>query len=187
MHQPIHKRPWVRRLALLLLILLLGYSAYRVVRPDPKLKKAEMASAAAKDWTQEHRREKGAEMRTAMEQLSTAQRNQLAAERRKRFEDEMKRYAQMSQVEKTRYLDEQIDRQEKMRQQIAQQNPNGSRGPTGGPGTFGSGGQPGMSQEEREKRRKERLDQTTPESRAAMDIYRKDMENRRRQRGLAVR
>jgi predicted RNA-binding protein with RPS1 domain len=44
-----------------------------------------------------------------------------------------------------------------------------------------------MSPEQREQRRKERLDQTTPEFRALMDQFRKDMNQRRQQRGLAMR
>jgi hypothetical protein len=117
-----------------------------------------------------------------MQQLSPAQREALAAEGRKRFEAELKRYSQMSAADKNRYLDERIDQMEKMRQQFGQR-------PPGGQGTFGTngpapGGGQNLSPEEREKRRKERLNQTTPEFRALMDNFRKDMANRRQQRGL---
>jgi hypothetical protein len=186
MNQPIYKRRWVRRLSLLLLLLLIGFGTYRAVRTNPNLKKvrqlqSEMSSAQAKDWTPDQRREKGREMRTAMQQLSPAQREALAAEGRKRFEDQFKRYSQMSAADKNRYLDERIDQMEKMRQQFAQR-------PPGGQGTFGTNGQgPGgqnLSAEDREKRRKDRLNQTTPEFRALMDNFRKDMAARRQQRGL---
>jgi hypothetical protein len=195
------RRRWYR-LAALLFLLLIGYGSYRLIRPDPNLKKVkqlrEEFSTQAKDWTPEQRAEKGKQMRSAMEQLTPAQREGLAAEGRKRFEDQLKHYAAMNPSEKVRYLDEQINRFEQMRQQFAQQNgaprPGGGGGPpgpfSGGPNGSGGAGGPGgkqMSAEEREKRRKERLDQTTPEFRALMDQYRKDMNNRRQQRGLATR
>jgi hypothetical protein len=196
MNQPIYERRWVRRTSLLLLLLLISYGTYRAVRTDPKLKKVRelqsaLSSAQAKNWTPEQRREKGQEMRTAMQQLSPAQREELSAEGRKRFEAELKRYSQMSPAEKNRYLDDRIDQSEKMRQQFAQRNPNGAGPrPPGGQGTFGAGGPgPGgqnLSPEEREKRRKERLNQTSPEFRALMDNFRKDMANRRQQRGLKM-
>lgn len=193
MNQPIHERRWVRRLSLLLLLLLISYGTYRAVRTDPNLKKvrqlqSQFSSAQAKEWTPEQRREKGQEMRTAMQQLSPAQREELAAEGRKRLEEEMRRYSQLTPAEKNRYLDERIDRMERMRQQMAQRNPNGAgQQPPGGQGAIGTGGPGGgrnLSPEEREKRRKERLNQTTPEFRALMDNYRKDISNRRQQRGL---
>jgi exonuclease VII large subunit len=197
MHQPIYKGRWVRRSAFLLLLLLIGYGTYRAVRPNPNMKKirqlqSEFSSAQAKDWTPEQRREKFQEMRTAMQKLTPTQRDELSAEQMKREESRLKEYAQMSPVEKAKHLDAQIDRMEKMRQQFAGRNPNGGgQRPQGAPpggfgtGSPGSGGtRPNLSPEEREKRRKERLDKTTPELRALRDLYRKDMEARRKQRGL---
>jgi hypothetical protein len=188
--QPLYKRRWVRRTGLLVLLLFLMFGLYQAIRPDPNLKKIkqlrqEFTSAEAKNWTPEQRQEKGKQMREAMAKLSTSQRDELAAERQKRFEDDLKRYAAMSPAEKVRHLDDIIDRSEKMRKEFAQRNPNGQRPPGAGPGTFAVGG-PGqsLSPEEREKRRKERLNRTTPEFRALMDQFRRDMENRRRQRGL---
>jgi hypothetical protein len=72
---------------------------------------------------------------------------------------------------------------EQMRQQMAQRN----QGQPNGSGTFGAGpngNRPPMSDEDRDRRRKERLDQTTPEFRALMDQFRKDMAARRAQRGM---
>ncbi|HKA06561.1 MAG TPA: hypothetical protein VKD71_04835 [Gemmataceae bacterium] len=179
--RPFHKRRWVR-LTSVLLMLVAAYGLYRAIRPDPNLKKVKQLReefANAKDWTPEQRREKGREMRDAMQKLSPSQRDALAAEGMKRMQAEMQRYAKMSPAEKTRYLDEQITRQEKMRQQFAQQNP--GAGPR--PGTFGNGPR-GGSAEDREKRRKEMLDKTTPEFRTMRDQYRKDMAARRQQWGL---
>src|SRR5205085_12338428 len=97
---------------------------------------------------------------------------------------DLKRYSQMSAAEKTRYLDERIDQMEKMRQQFAQRNPNAAgQTPTGGAGQGPRNGA-NLSAEERDKRRKERLNDTTPEFRALMDNFRKDMASRRQQRGM---
>jgi hypothetical protein len=173
-----------------LLLLLLGYLSYRAVRPDPNLKKVQQLrsdfAAHGKEWSPDDRQAKGKQMRDAMAKLSPGQRDAMAAEGRKRFQQELERYSKMSRQDKNHYLDDRINQMEKMRQQMAQRN----QGGTGGPGTFGAGpGGPGgrgqgMSAEQREQRRKERLDQTTPEFRALMDQFRKDMNARRQQRGL---
>jgi len=173
----------------MLLLMLLGYGSYRAVRPDPNMKRVKQLredfAAHGKEWSPDERQAKGKQMRDAMAKLSPGQRDALAADGRKRFQQELERYHRMSPAEKNHYLDERIDQMEKMRQQIAQRNA------SGGPGTFGAGpggpgGRgPGGSAEQREQRRKERLDQTTPEFRALMDQFRKDMNARRQQRGFA--
>src|SRR5919197_2210134 len=110
--EPFHKRPWVRRTGLTVLVLLLAFGLYRAIRPDPNVKKGkqlrEEFAAQGKNWTPEQRQEKGREMRTAMAKLSTSQREALAAEGRQRFEEQLRRYAQMTPAEKTRHPDEQI-------------------------------------------------------------------------------
>ena len=182
--EPLYKRPWVRRTGLTVLVLLLAFGLYRAIRPDPNVKKVkqlrEEFAAQGKNWTPEQRQEKGREMRTAMAKLSPTQREALAAEGRQRFEEQLRRYAQMTPAEKVRHLDEQIKRGEQMRQQFAAQRPQGA-----GANAFGAGPRgPSQSAEERERRRKERLNNTTPEFRALMDQYRKDMTARRQQLGL---
>src|ERR687887_1778159 len=88
--EPFHKRPWVRRTGLAVLVLLLAFGLYRVIRPDPNLKKVkqlrEEFAAQGKNWTPDQRQEKGQEMRAAMSKLSTGQREALMADGRKRFE-----------------------------------------------------------------------------------------------------
>jgi hypothetical protein len=184
--EPFYKRRWVRRTAVTLLVLLVAFGLYRAVRPDPNLRKVQQLrqefAARGKNWTPEQRQEKGREMRTAMSQLSPTQREALAAEGRQRFEEQLRRYAQMSPAEKVRHLDEQIRRGEQMRQQFAAQRPQGA-----GQIAFGVGPRgPSQSPEERERRRKERLNNTTPEFRALMDQYRKDLAARRQQLGLPL-
>jgi hypothetical protein len=176
--EPLYKRRWVRRGAVLLLLLFLMFGLYRAIRPDPNLRKIKQLReefAKTKALTPDQRRE----MRDAMAKLSATQREALAAEGRQRFEDQLRRYSQMTPADKVRHLDDQIKRGEQMRQQFAQ------RPQT--PGGFGDGPRgPSQSPEERERRRRERLNQTTPEFRALMDQYRKDMAARRQQLGLPV-
>jgi hypothetical protein len=176
--EPLYKRRWVRRTALFLLLLFLMFGLYRAIRPDPNLKKVKQLReqfAQNKTLTPDQRRE----MRDAMTKLSTGQREALAAEGRQRFEEQLRRYSHMTPAEKARHLDEQIKRGEQMRQQFAQRPPT-----LGGNGSAAGPRGPSQSPEEREKRRKERLNQTTPEFRALMDQYRKDMAARRQQLGL---
>ncbi len=109
-----------------------------------------------------------------MRSIPQRDRERMMADGRKRFEQDMIRYTKLSKDEKQKYLDERIDRSQRFRPQGGAPNPNFGGGPRNN----------NMSPEERDRRRKERLDQTSPEFRAAMDQFRKDMENRRRQRGI---
>src|SRR5262249_34095139 len=71
-------------------------------------------------------------LRAETEKLTPAQREQLAADGRRRMQEEMARYFAMTQAEKTRFLDQRIDQAEERRRRM--QN-NG--GPGGGPGFGG--------------------------------------------------
>jgi hypothetical protein len=55
---------------------------------------------------------------------------------------------------------------------------------TGSQRADGPAGNAGRNPDERERRRKEMLDSTTPEERAQVDQFRKDMQARRAQRGM---
>jgi hypothetical protein len=141
-------------------------------RPNPNVRKVRailsaMTPEKMRDLPPGNRAAKGQELRDAVGKLTPEQRRDLFADGRKRFEESMKKYAKMSKEEKTRHLDEQINRTEQARQR----NPGGSN--PGGPRRGST-----------ESDRKRRLDQSTPESRAAMDQFRKDMVSRRQQRGL---
>jgi cell division protein FtsB len=213
--RPRRRRRWLT-LLLLLLIGFGGYGGYRLIRTDPAVKKVrdlrkELADA---NLSPDQRRDKFRQLREAMDKLPPQKREQMqremAEEGRKRFEEQMKRYAKMSPDEKTRYLDQQIDRMEQFRQRRQQQNQNGSGPGTGAGGVFtsgpagggqrgpggqaqgGAGGGQGFgngqqsSAEDRERRRKQMLDQTTPEFRAMRDQYFKDLRQRQQQRGFTT-
>lgn len=139
------------------------------------VKKARALQIARSDPTlsSEDRREKSEQLREVMSSMTPDQRASVMAEGRKRFEERIINYTKLSNSEKTKLLDEQIGRMQQMRRDA----PNAGSNP-------GSRSVPSRSAEDREKRRRERLDQTTPEFRAAMDQYRRDMAARRQQRGL---
>jgi hypothetical protein len=157
-----------------IVMLLLVIGLLLRLRSELKLRHVRELQQALRQAPPEERATKFQELRDSMRSLPQRERDRMMADGRKRFEDEIIRYTKLSQAEKRKYLDDRIDRSERFRQ-------------NGGPGRpdFGGGRRNGgLSQEERDRRRKQRLDQTTPEFRSAMDQFRRDMENRRRQRGL---
>jgi hypothetical protein len=146
----------------------------------------ELTGPNSRNMDPQERRQKWEQFRHEQEQLSPAERKELWADVRQKRQEEMKRYFARSPVEKTAYLDAQINRMEQMRKQreVAQK-AQGGVGGTGSPNVSGAAPSgPPRSQEERERMRKERLDDSTPEERAMRDQYFKDLQTRRAQRGL---
>ena len=165
---------------LLIVLLIAGWFIFRAVRVDASMQKVKSLQQAIAAAAPQERAEKMKEFREAVEQLSPEQRRALFEEGRKKREAEMERYFTLSKEEKKKYLDRDIDRMEQFRKQMQSGNNTAlaSRGPPQGAGRANS------SPEDRERRRKQMLDNTTPEQRAHRDQFRKDMEDRRRQRGL---
>src|SRR5687767_14349563 len=135
-----HWKRWLSLLSLLLLVLLAW-----LLWPDRRLAQAkalqrELSGPASRSLTPEQRREKWQQYRKLTEKMTAAQKDALAAESRKRQNQEMARYFAMSQADKTRYLDERIKGMEKMRQQMQEKmKKDGGKG--GGSGATGPGGQ----------------------------------------------
>lgn len=172
-----------RRMAILALLLLLLWLLW----PDSNLARVEKlrAELANQELTREERDQKSRELRAAMSKLSPTQRASLSNRGQQRIQEQLTRYSQMKPAEKTAYLDEQINREQQMLQQM-QQKGGASKGGSGAGGLSGGGfsAKGPRSDEDREKSRQRRLDSTSPEFRAQMDQYRKDMAARRQQRGL---
>lgn len=171
------KRRWW--LLLLLLLLLIGWAIW----PNGRLAKAkelqsQLFSDASQALSPEERREKFGQLRELTGQLSESQRRDLQQNMMMQRQADLERYVRLSPAEKKERLDRDINRQEQSRQRM-QQNPRRS------PSTTGSAGQVRSSTpEDRERRRQQRLDRTTPEYRELTDQYRRDLESRRRERGL---
>ncbi|MBX9628427.1 MAG: hypothetical protein K2X82_31815 [Gemmataceae bacterium] len=191
--------PRRRWLVVLALLLAAGLTA-GALRRDPHLARVkalqkELFTPEAKNLPAADRKAKFEELRTEMKQLTDDQKWDLAAPMREKQKAEMDRYFALSPNEKTAYLDRRLDREEQFRKEIAKKGGPGGRPPGGGGGGGGFGGPPGggagngsgkaaPSPEQADQRRRQMLDRTTPEERAQRDAFRKDMDARRRQRGL---
>ena len=193
---PRRRRRWLIALALLLV----GAGTYLAARPTGDIDKVKQLQKElfARGLPPEQRKAKGQELRQEMKQLSSEQRSQLFAEGQKRTKQKLEAYFALPVKDRVRHLDEDINRAEQRRKEMAAR-PGGAAGNRpGGPGPFGAGPpwRPGSSRgprsaEETEKRRKQMLARTTPEQRAMMDQvrelmdkYRADLNKRRQQRGL---
>ena len=145
--------------------------------------------------TPEQRREQFQQFRQAIEQLSPEERRQMWQNReggggfRERMDQQMNAYFALSPPDRVAFLDRQIDEREKRRKEFAQMRGDGQRG-DGQRGGWGRGGGDRDGRGwggggNRDDRRRRRLDGTTPKQRAQWTAYRKAMEARRRERGLA--
>ena len=141
----------------------------------------ELFNPQAKNMAPEERKQKWQALRQATDNLSAEQKQTLSREREQRFQQELERYAKMSKKEQAAYLDKQIDGMDKARKNFANAANNG-KGKGGGP-SFGKKGQ-STSAADRDRARRQRLDNSTPEFRALMDRYRKDLQARMNARGV---
>ena len=190
-------RRWRRWIGALLLMLLIGGLVW-AVRPAPRFSRVQELQkelAESKDLSPDERKAKFAQLRDEMKHLTDDQKWQLSAPMREKQKAEMDRYFALAPKEKIKYLDERIDKSEKMRKEWEKKGAMGKAGGplasgfVGGPGGGGAGGThpKQRSSEEMEKRRKEMLDRSSPKDRAQMDRFRKEMNDRRKQRGLPVK
>jgi hypothetical protein len=210
------RRKWRRWVGLLLLLLLIGGAAWAARPNPHLARAKELQtvlfSPEAKNLSPEERKAKFEQYRAAVKQLNDDQKWELSAPMREKQKAEMDRYFAMTPQEKVKHLDALIDRAEKARKEWEQRQKAGKagggpgKGPGGGPGGPGGGfgfGPPGggggggggkaggpggrpRTPDEIESRKKKALDRTTPEERAQRDQFRRDLENRRKQRGLPV-
>jgi hypothetical protein len=172
-----HKRlSWSSLFSFLLMVLWWLWPDRRL--EEVKALRAELFSDQSKKLPAEERKGKIEALRKANERLSPAQKQQLAKEGQQRFQHQLERYGKMTKKEQVAYLDDQIDRMKKA--------PPKSAGGQGGPGGVNfAANKKSMSNTDREHLRKQRLDATTPEFRALMSQYRKDLQARMTARGVA--
>lgn len=190
------RRRWKWLLLLpLLLVLFFGWRAIASSRSLAKVKALQEQMATA---TPEQRPQLFQDMRAAMANLTSAQRDLLAQEGQKRQEAELDRYLAMNRNEQKQYLDERINRMQKMRANSNakgnQKGGNGGQGqgmPAGAMAAGGFGGGKGFggkskSPDDIESRKKKGLDRTSVDLRAKNDRFRKDMEARMKERGIQM-
>jgi hypothetical protein len=187
------RRRWKWLLLLpLLLVLFFGWRAIASSRSLAKVKALQEQMATA---TPEQRPQLFQDMRAAMANLTSAQRDLLAQEGQKRQEAELDRYLAMNRNEQKNYLDERINRMQKMRANSNakgnQKAGNGGQGqgtPAGATARGGFGGPGGKSKspDDIESRKKKGLDRTSVDLRAKNDRFRKDLEARMKERGIQM-
>jgi hypothetical protein len=180
------------------LVLFFGWRAIASSRSLAKVKSLQEQMATA---TPEERPKLFQDMRAAMANLTSAQRDLLAQEGQKRQEAELDRYLAMNRNEQKNYLDERINRMQKMRANSNakgnQKGGNGGQGqglPAGATAAGGFGGGKGFggpggkskSPDDIESRKKKGLDRTSVDLRAKNDRFRKDLEARMKERGIQM-
>lgn len=169
----------------------------------------ELFSEASRELPEEDRRARWEELRAEAERLSPEQRDRLRDEGRQRWEQHAEQrlteFFALAPAERKAELDRQIDQMEAWRKRAEQRrnSEEGRSGGRGGPGRGQDGASAGASAdgpgtgggssrfrsrssdpERRNERRRERLDSTTPEQRARWTEYRRQLTERRAERGL---
>lgn len=178
---------------LLIGVALLAILAWWLLRGDRNLTQAKALQQElfSSSLPQEQRQQKWAELRAVSEKLKPEQRRELRREATRRFEQRMIAYAKKSPQERRKELDEFLAR-EQQRQREQQTRGNGPGNAAFGVGPAGGQGGANMqrqqrSAEDRDRARKQRIDNSSPEGRAARDIFFRDLQNRRRELGLPDR
>lgn len=171
----------------LLIVLSLGGVVWALLPPgpDPQMVKVQQLQEKIFDEkvTDEQRRAMFGEIRKEAEKLTEEQRMTLMRENpfAKRMQQTVVAYFDLPEKDRKAALDKDIDRFEKFRKDMEKRRASGDR-PPGPPGGFGNRGN--MDAGQRNQFQKKMLDNTSPTERAMFTEYFKDMENRRRERGL---
>ena len=150
---------------------------------------SEMFGNRDDDLSEDERRKQREDCRTQVESLSEEDRRALFNDWRQRS---MERFEELASSEEERdaALDEQIDREEAMRERWEQRRQErADSDQSQGDQTRGDRGRGGWSRgprdaNSRNERRREMLDHTSPEFRAKMTEYRRLVKERRAERGL---
>lgn len=155
--------------------------------PDPQMVKVQQLQEKLFNpdgkLSDEQRREAFGELRQEADKLSEDQRMTLMRENpmAKRMQQTVVSYFDLPEKERKAALDKDIDRMETFRKEMEKRRASGGGSP-GPPGGFGNRGN--MDAGQRDQMRKRMLDNTSPTERAMFSEYFKDMESRRKERGL---
>ena len=186
---------------LLLLIPLFFWQTYRVVASTRNFNKVVsiQESLADANLPDAKRQELFRELRGSMAQLTSTQRQTLDTMRQKQQERDLDKYFAMNKAQQKQYLDERINRMQKAMAAGNQKGPGGAApagmfaggfggggrgGPGGATGGKGPGGGKAKTPDEIESRMKKGLDRTSVDVRAKNDRFRKEMEQRMKERGI---
>ncbi len=173
----------------------------------------EMFAEEAKKLPNEQKKENWKQLRAETDKLSPKERNDLFADAMKKKAEELDKFFKLPPEKQLEEIDKKIDQMEEFRKKLESgdfagfggfggkgrrgsgpggaalaanpgANPGGGQGFQGkGPGGWGG---KARSQEERDMFRKNMLDATTPQFRAQMGEYRRQLGNRMQQRGISA-
>jgi len=136
----------------------------------------------------EERRKAFGEFRQEMEKLTPDERDKLMRDNPPPFVRRMKKdiseFFELPLEKRKEALDRHIDNFEKMRRGMEQRFAQSGGRPGGGFGPGGGGGRSGMNPAGRANMAKRMLDNTTPQDRAERSEFMRQMQDRRRERGL---
>lgn len=162
------------------LVLLLGALVAWYLRPDPRVTRVQelQARLSQRDGlSPDDRRQLRRELWEEARGLTDAQRAQLFD--RDRFIDQrLDEYFALSAADRVRFLDREIDRMESRRERKPDAKRSEKRNRSRGPA-------PSRDAKERRDRARNRLDRTTPESRAKRAEFFLALNSRRQERGLS--
>jgi colicin import membrane protein len=205
--QQSHKlRHWTIGVVSTLLVIGMGFWFVKYLRASSqvaRVKELRQQLAESSKLPEAQRRELWTEMRQEMQQLPETTRREMWQEQRagfeKRMDDDMRKVLLLPPDQRSAAIDKQIDEMEKRRkewdqrrqqQQASKQAGGGPEPNAGGRGDRQRGGGRQRAADPTGKagleRTKRRLDQSTPEQRAMREEYRRLVEARRQQRGLAA-
>lgn len=181
-------------LVALLVVIAAGLAwAFLPAGPDPQV--AKVAELQEKLFNQnpqiprEGRRQAFDELRQEMDKLTPEQRDTLMRDHPPPFMREMQRnivaFFDLPEDKRKAELDKQIDDMEKRRKQWekgrGERGKGGGGRPPGGPGGFGGRN---MDPSKQNEMRKKMLDNTSPQQRAMFGEYFRELQERRKERGL---
>jgi rubrerythrin len=160
-----------------------GYLAYRQLA---KVKAMSQQLKEARQLTPAERQAKFADFRKAVGSLSPRQRQELFAEGRRASTDKLRQFLKMPKREQQAKLDQDIKRMEQRRQEFAKMRTDQAKSGSGpnAANPWGNRATGRLDPDQRDERARRRLDNSTPEERAARSEYRQLLDQRRQQLGL---
>lgn len=173
-------------LAVAALVMLAGVvwavRGYRAHRQLAKVQAMGQQLREARQLSPAERQVQWAAFRKEVDKLTPRQRQELFAQRRKASTDRLRQFLKMNKREQQAKLDQDIKRMEQRRQEFAKMGNNQAR--MGSGANWNNRPINRLDPDQRDERARRRLDNSTPEERAAHSEYRQLLDQRRQQLGL---
>jgi hypothetical protein len=173
-----------------------GFGAMKLFKPKADLDKirelqSQLYSEEGRKLPEEQRNELRAQYEQERAKLTEEQRNELRVEQMNAFEARMDRFFSLTRAEQIEHLDAEIDRWDAMRKRWEEERAAraAAQAAQGGSATEGEDSNSGQSRQRTGGSDSGRsffswFDSMTPQARAKFDEYRRQIDDRRRERGL---